>query len=126
MKYNELESNELAYTIAASLAFKDACINAGLSLMEPFMDLEITTPTDYAGDVISDVNAKRGRILSMNPKNDREVIKAEVPLAEMFGYSTQLRSKTQGRASFSMTFKNYEILDKNITKKVLEKRGIFI
>lgn len=126
MKFNELESNELAYTIAASQAFRDACQKAGLSLMEPFMELEVTTPSDFTGDVISDVNAKRGRILSMNPKNDKEVIKAEVPLAEMFGYSTQLRSKTQGRANFSMTFKNYELLDKNIAKKVLEKRGIFI
>ena len=126
MKYNDLESNELAYTIAASQAFRDACQRAGLSLMEPFMELEVTTPADFAGDVISDVNAKRGRILSMNPKNDKEVLKAEVPLAEMFGYSTQLRSKTQGRANFSMTFKNYELLEKNISKKVLEKRGIFI
>jgi elongation factor G len=126
MKYNELESNELAYTIAASQAFSDACQNAGLSLMEPFMELEVTTPADFAGDVISDVNAKRGRILSMNPKNDKEVVKAEVPLAEMFGYSTQLRSKTQGRANFSMTFKNYELLEANTAKKVLEKRGIFI
>lgn len=126
LKFNELESNELAYTIAASMAFKDACQSAGLAMMEPFMDLEIITPADFTGDVISDVNAKRGRILSMNPKNDKEVIKAEVPLAEMFGYSTQLRSKTQGRANFSMTFKNYELLEKNIAKKVLEKRGIFI
>lgn len=126
MKFNEMESNELAYTIATSMAFRDACQKASLSLMEPFMDLEVTTPADFAGDVISDVNAKRGRILSMNPKNDKEVIKAEVPLAEMFGYSTQLRSKTQGRANFSMTFKNYELLDQNIAKQVLEKRGIFI
>lgn len=126
MKYNDMESNELAYTIAASMAFREACQKAGLSLMEPFMDLEVITPADFAGDVISDVNAKRGRILSMNPKNEKEIIRAEVPLAEMFGYSTQLRSKTQGRANFSMTFKNYELLDKNIAKQVLEKRGIFI
>lgn len=126
LKYDDVDSSELAYTIAASMAFKEACQKAGLSLMEPFMDLEVISPTEFAGDVISDVNAKRGRILSMNPKGDKEVIKAEVPLAEMFGYSTNLRSKTQGRANFSMTFKNYELLDKNIAKKVLEKRGIFI
>lgn len=126
MKFDEENSNELAYTIAASLAFKEACKKAGLSLMEPVMDLEVTTPTEFAGDVISDINAKRGRILSMDPKNDREIIKAQVPLAEMFGYSTQLRSKTQGRANFSMTFKKYELLSKDLAKTVLEKRGIYI
>jgi elongation factor G len=127
LKFDQEDSSELAYTIAASMAFKDACQKAGLSLMEPFMELEVISPTEFAGDVISDVNAKRGRILSMNPKGtDKEVIKAEVPLAEMFGYSTSLRSKTQGRANFSMTFKNYELLENNIAKKVLEKRGIFI
>lgn len=126
MKFDEENSNELAYTIAASMAFKEACQKAGLSLMEPIMDLEVITPTEFAGDVISDVNAKRGRILSMDPKGDREIVKAEVPLAEMFGYSTQLRSKTQGRANFSMTFKKYELLTKDLAKKVLEKRGIYI
>ena len=126
MKFSEENSNELAYTIAASIAFKEACQKAGLSLMEPVMDLEVTTPTEFAGDVISDINGKRGRILAMDPKNDREIIKAEVPLAEMFGYSTQLRSKTQGRANFSMTFKKYELLSKDLAKAILEKRGIYI
>ena len=126
MKYDELESNELAYTIAASMAFKDACQSAGLTLMEPVMDLEILSPTESAGDVISDLNTRRGRIQSMNPKGDREIISAEAPLEKMFGYSTDLRSRTQGRASFSMTFKNYEKLEHSLAKKVLEKRGIFI
>lgn len=126
MKYDEVDSNELAYTIASSMAFQEACRQAGLILMEPVMDVEITTPTESAGDVISDLNTRRGRIASMNPKNDRELISAEAPLAEMFGYSTDLRSKTQGRASFSMTFKHYEKLENNLAKKVLEKRGIFI
>ena len=126
MKYDEVDSNELAYTIAASMAFKDACAKAGVDLLEPFMDIEIITPTESAGDVISDMNARRGRILSMNPRNDKEMVKAEAPLAEMFGYSTDLRSKTQGRANFSMTFKTYLTMDKGIAKKVLEKRGIFI
>jgi elongation factor G len=126
LKYDEVDSNELAYTIAASMAFKEACKNAGLALMEPFMDIEVITPTDFAGDVISDLNSRRGKILSMDPKQDKEVIKAEVPLSAMFGYSTDLRSKTQGRANFSMTFKRYEKMDKNLAKQVLEKRGIFI
>jgi elongation factor G len=126
MKYDEVDSNELAYTIASSMAFRDACISAGLSLMEPVMDLEIITPTESAGDVISDLNARRGRIVSMNPKNDKELVCAEAPLAQMFGYSTDLRSKTQGRANFSMTFKHYEKLETAMAKKILEKRGIFI
>ena len=126
MEYNELESNELAYTIASSMAFKDACQNAGLVLMEPIMDLEIVTPAESTGDVISDLNGRRGRILSMTPKADKEVIKAEAPLAEMFGYSTDLRSRTQGRANFTMAFKKYEKLEHNLAKQVLEKRGIFI
>ncbi len=126
MKYNDVESNEVAYTIAASMAFREACIKAGLTLMEPVMDLEIITPQESAGDVISDLNTRRGKISSMNPKADKELIKAEAPLAGMFGYSTDLRSKTQGRASFSMTFKNYEKMDNRLAKQVLEKRGIFI
>ena len=126
MKFNEDESNELAYTIAASMAFKDACQKAQISLMEPFMDLEVITPTENAGDVIADLNTRRGRISGMNPKNDKEVVKAEVPLSEMFGYSTNLRSKTQGRANFSMTFKHYMQMEHALAKQVLEKRGIFI
>ena len=90
------------------------------------MELEIVTPTESAGDVISDLNSRRGRVVSMNPKADKEVIKAEAPLAEMFGYSTDLRSKTQGRANFTMTFKKYEKLEHNLSKQILEKRGIFI
>lgn len=126
MKYNDVESHELAYTIAASMAFKDACRDAGIILMEPNMELEIFTPTESAGDVISDLNTRRGRIVSITPKVGKDVVKAEVPLALMFGYSTDLRSKTQGRASFSMAFKNYESMDKNLAKQVLESRGIFI
>ena len=126
VKFDELESSDLAYTIAASMAFREACQSAGLALMEPIMDVEVTTPTESAGDVIADMNSRRGKILSMNPKNNKEVLKAEAPLSMMFGYSTDLRSKTQGRASFSMTFKNYEKLEHNIAKDVLEKRGIFI
>lgn len=126
VEFNEAESSDVAYTIAASMAFKEACQKAGLVLMEPIMALEVTTPTDYAGDVIADVNAKRGRILGIDPKNNKDVIKAEVPLSEMFGYSTQLRSKTQGRASFTLTFKRYEQLTHNQAKDILQKRGIYI
>ena len=126
VEFNEAESSDVAYTIASSMAFKEACQKAGLVLMEPVMALEVTTPSDYAGDVIADVNAKRGRILGIDPKNNKDVLKAEVPLSEMFGYSTQLRSKTQGRASFTLTFKRYEQLTHNQAKEILQKRGIYI
>ncbi|MBY0517702.1 MAG: elongation factor G [Bacteriovoracaceae bacterium] len=125
VKYSETDSNDVAYVIAASQAFKEACQKAGLVLMEPMMALEVTTPSDFAGDVIADVNAKRGQILGIEPKAAKDILKAEVPLSEMFGYSTQLRSKTQGRASFTMTFRRYEKLTPNLTKEVLQKRGIF-
>tara|TARA_Y100000768_G_scaffold350897_1_gene301393 strand:- start:32819 stop:34894 length:2076 start_codon:yes stop_codon:yes gene_type:complete len=126
MKFDELDSNEVAYTIAASMAFREACQKAGITLMEPIMDLEVVTPTENAGDVISDLNTRRGKILSMNPKADKEIIHSHAPLAEMFGYSTDLRSKTQGRANFTMSFENYEKMEKSLAKSVLEKRGIFI
>lgn len=126
LKYDEAESSELAYTIAGSMAFKEACQKAALSLMEPVMELEILTPMENTGDVISDLNTRRGKIVSIDAKGDREVIKAEAPLANMFGYTTQLRSRSQGRASFTMTFKNYERVEKNLAKEILQKRGIFI
>jgi elongation factor G len=126
IEFNDAESNDVAYTIAASMAFKEACQKAGLVLMEPIMALEVTTPSDFAGDVIADVNAKRGKILGIDPKQNKDVLKAEVPLSEMFGYSTQLRSKTQGRASFTLTFKLYEKLTHNQAKDILQKRGIYI
>ena len=126
MNFNEDSSVPVAYAISASMAFKQACQKAGAVLMEPIMNLEVITPADYTGDVISDINAKRGKVVNMGPKSGKEVIEAEVPLAEMFGYSTSLRSRTQGRANFTMTFKKYEPMDQAKAKVVLEKRGIFI
>ena len=126
IEFSDTESADIAYTIAGSMAFKEACQKAGLVLMEPIMSLEVLTPSDYAGDVIADVNAKRGRILGIEPKHSKDVLKAEVPLSEMFGYSTQIRSKTQGRASFTLTFKTYEKLTHNQAKDILQKRGIYI
>jgi len=125
-KYNEVESSIVAHSIAASFAFKEAVRSAQPRLLEPLMALEVITPSDYTGDVVSDVNAKRGKILMMGYKQNKDVIEAEVPLAEMFGYSTDLRSKTQGRANFTMTFKKYEEMGTNIAKSVLEKKGIYI
>jgi elongation factor G len=125
-EYREEDSSEVAYVIAASQAFSEACREAGLELLEPVMDLEIISPAEYTGDIISDINAKKGQILGMNAKGQKEVITAEVPLREMFGYSTDLRSKSQGRANFTMSFKNYRSLSHAEAKEILEKKGIFI
>ena len=124
--FNELEGTELGYTIAASNAFREACKKAGLQLFEPIMHLEILTPADYAGDIISDINSKRGKIISMGQKSSKEKIDAHVPLSELFGYSTDIRSKSQGRANFAMSFESYQPLSHAMAKSLLEKRGIFI
>ena len=124
--FNENESSEVAYAIAASSAFRDACKKAGVRLLEPVMELEVVTPQDYTGDVISDINAKRGKILTMGIKQNKDLISAEVPLAELFGYSTDLRSKSQGRASFTMKFKSYVEMPAELAKSTLEKKGIYI
>jgi elongation factor G len=125
-EFREEESSEIAYSIAASLAFKEACSKAGPVLMEPLMELEILTPQDYTGDIIADINSKRGKILNMGLKQNKDLIHAEVPLSELFGYSTDLRSKSQGRASFSMKFKKYEQMSKELAKTTLESKGIYI
>ena len=125
-EFNENESTEVAYAIAASSAFRDACKKAGVRLLEPVMELEVVTPQDYTGDVISDINAKRGKILTMGIKQNKDLISAEVPLAELFGYSTDLRSKSQGRASFTMKFKSYVEMPTELAKSTLEKKGIYI
>ena len=125
-EFNENESTEVAYAIAASSAFRDACKKAGVRLLEPVMDLEVVTPQDYTGDVISDINSKRGKIITMGIKQNKDLITAEVPLAELFGYSTDLRSKSQGRASFTMKFKCYIEMPTELAKSTLEKKGIYI
>ncbi|AUN99993.1 elongation factor G [Bacteriovorax stolpii] len=126
VEFNENESTEVAYAIAASSAFRDACKKAGVILLEPVMELEVVTPQDYTGDVISDINSKRGKILTMGIKQNKDLISAEVPLAELFGYSTDLRSKSQGRASFTMKFKSYVEMPFDLAKATLEKKGIYI
>ncbi len=125
-EFNENESTEVAYAIAASSAFRDACKKAGVRLLEPVMDLEVVTPQEYTGDVISDINSKRGKIITMGIKQNKDLISAEVPLAELFGYSTDLRSKSQGRASFTMKFKCYIEMPIELAKSTLEKKGIYI
>ena len=124
--FNEVDSSELAFAIATANAFREACKKTNILLLEPIMELEILTPQDYTGDVISDINMKRGKIITMGIKQNKDLIIAEAPLAELFGYSTDLRSKSQGRASFTMKFKNYLEMPRELAKTTLEKKGIYI
>ena len=125
-EYREEESSEVAYAIAASRAFVEAVRKTTLELLEPIMKLEVVTPSDYTGDIISDINKKRGHITNIERKGNKEVAHGDVPLVELFGYSTDLRSKSQGRASFSMEFFKYQRMEKGMVKKILESRGIYI
>jgi len=124
--YIEEEANELAYTIAAANAFRQATQDAEITMMEPQMLLEVVTPSEFAGDVIADINSRGGKVMGMENKQGREVVKAEAALAKMFGYSTDLRSNTQGRASFSMSFLRYEKISFKEMKELLAKRGILL
>ena len=106
--YHEVDSSEMAFKIAGSIGFKLGAAKAGPVLLEPIMDVEVVTPEAFMGDVIGDLNSRRGKIQGMNPRGNAQVITAQVPLADMFGYATDLRSKTQGRATYSMHFDRYE------------------
>ncbi len=119
--YHDVDSSELAFKIAGSMAFKDACRKANPVLLEPIMKVEVTTPEDYMGDVVGDLNRRRGKVNAMNQRGNARVIEALVPLAEMFGYATELRSITQGRAASSMQFEHYEEVPPNISKEISEK-----
>ncbi len=117
--YHEVDSSEMAFHIAGSMAFKEAMHKAGAILLEPIMKVEVTMPEEYMGDVIGDINSRRGRIEGMDDLGGGKIVRAFVPLAEMFGYSTDLRSKTQGRGNYSMFFEKYEPVPKNVQEKVL-------
>ena len=122
--YHEVDSSEMAFHIAGSLAFKDAMQKAAPVLLEPIMKVEVTMPEEYMGDVIGDINSRRGRIEGMDDLGGGKIVRAFVPLSEMFGYSTDLRSKTQGRGNYSMFFEKYEQVPKNVQEKVLAaKKG---
>ncbi len=120
--YHEVDSSEMAFHIAGSLAFKDAMQKAGAVLLEPIMKVEITMPEEYLGDVIGDVTARRGKVEGMDELGGGRLVKAFVPLSEMFGYSTDLRSKTQGRGNYSMFFERYEQVPKSVQDKILKDR----
>ena len=121
--YHEVDSNEMAFKIAGSMAFKEAMQKAAPVLLEPIMRVEVTVPEEYMGDVIGDVSSRRGRIEGSEDINGTKLIRAFVPLAEMFGYSTTLRSKTQGRGAYSMFFSTYEQVPKSVQEKVLASKG---
>ena len=120
--YHEVDSSEMAFHIAGSMAFKEAMQKAGATLLEPIMKVEVTMPEEYMGDVIGDLNSRRGRIEGMDDVGNGRIVRAFVPLAEMFGYSTDLRSRTQGRGNYSMFFEKYEPVPKSIQEKVLNKK----
>ncbi len=120
--YHEVDSSEMAFKIAGSIAFKDATKKAGLVLLEPIMEVEVETPEDYVGDVIGDLNSRRGKIVGMENKGLITAIRAYVPLAEMFGYATTLRSLTQGRGTFIMKFSHYEEVPQSIAEQVIGER----
>ena len=121
--YHEVDSSEMAFHIAGSLAFKEAMQKGNPVLLEPIMKVEVTMPEEYMGDVIGDINSRRGRIEGMDDIGGGKMVKAYVPLAEMFGYSTDLRSKTQGRGNYSMFFEKYEQVPKNVQEKVLAAKA---
>ena len=120
--YHEVDSSEMAFHIAGSLAFKDAMSKAAPVLLEPIMKVEVTMPEEYMGDVIGDINSRRGRIEGMDDIGGGKMVRGYVPLAEMFGYSTDLRSKTQGRGNYSMFFEKYEPVPKSVQEKVLSSK----
>jgi len=119
--YHEVDSSEIAFRVAASMAFKEGCQKAGPVLLEPIMAVEVETPEDYTGDVMGDLNRRRGMILGMEDNYGAKVIKAEVPLSEMFGYSTTLRSMSQGRATYTMEFKKYQDAPRNVLEALNKK-----
>ena len=122
--YHDVDSNEMAFKVAASMALRNAKKSAEPVLLEPIMDVEVTAPNDYVGNVIGDITSRRGRLESQEPRGNAVVVRASVPLSEMFGYATALRSNTQGRANFIMQFKEYDKCPKSVTEEVLKKRGM--
>jgi elongation factor G len=119
--YHEVDSSEMAFKIAGSMGFKEGCAKASPIILEPIMSVEVVVPEDYMGDVIGDLNSKRGRIMGMDSRAGAQVVSAMVPLASMFGYSTDLRSATQGRATYAMTFDHYEPVPKSVAEEIVAK-----
>jgi elongation factor G len=121
--YHDVDSSEMAFKIAGSMAFKEAARSAKPILLEPIMGVEVVTPADFLGNVVGDLSSRRGKIGGMTQRGESQVVAADVPLAEMFGYSTSLRSQTQGRAVYSMQFDHYEEVPKNVAEEIISKAG---
>jgi elongation factor G len=119
--FHAVDSSEMAFKIAGSMAFQEAAKKAGPVLLEPIMAVEVVTPEEYLGDVMGDLNSRRGKIEGLTPRKDAQVIKSHVALAEMFGYATQLRSMTQGRALYTMQFAFYEQVPRSVAEQIIEK-----
>ncbi|MFQ5524569.1 MAG: elongation factor G, partial [Acidimicrobiia bacterium] len=120
--YHEVDSSEMAFKIAGSMALQKGARKAGIRLLEPVMDVEVTTPEEYMGDVIGDLNSRRGKVEGMTQRGNSQVIRAQVPMAEMFGYATDLRSKTQGRATYTMQFNSYQEVPESIAEEIVSHR----
>jgi elongation factor G len=119
--YHEVDSSEMAFKLAASMAFKEAMRKAGAILLEPYMKVEVTVPEDYLGDVMGDINSRRGKLEGMDLVHGNQVIRCHIPLSNMFGYATDLRSKSQGRGNYAMVFSHYEEVPTSIAEKILGK-----
>ena len=122
--YHEVDSSEVAFKIAGSIGFKEGAQKASPAILEPFMKVEVVTPEEYMGDVIGDLNARRGKIEGIDSRGNTQTIRALIPLSEMFGYATDLRSQTQGRATYSMKFSHYEPVPAGISEAIRTKAGI--
>ena len=122
--YHEVDSSEMAFKIAASMALKDAVEKASPVVLEPMMRVEVTMPEEFMGDVIGDLNSRRGLIEGMDPRGSTQVVRSAVPLAEMFGYATDLRSMTQGRASYSMELSHYAEVPSNLAAELVAKSKV--
>jgi elongation factor G len=120
--FHNVDSSEMAFKIAGSLGYKNGAKRAHPIILEPIMSVEVVVPKEYLGDVIGNLNSRRGKIVSIESRPSLEAINAEVPLAEMFGYATDLRSKTQGRATFTMQFLNYNAVSEDLAKEIAEKK----
>jgi elongation factor G len=119
--YHDVDSSEMAFKIAGTMGFKEAARKASPILLEPIMAVEVVTPEDYMGDVIGDLNSRRGRVGQMEQRGGNQVVSAEVPLSEMFGYSTDLRSKTQGRATYTMQFHSYQPTPRAVQEEIVAR-----
>jgi elongation factor G len=119
--YHDVDSNEMAFKIAGSMALKNAKAKCDPAILEPIMKVEVTVPEEYMGDIMGDVTSRRGRVEGMEARGNAQIVKAMVPLAEMFGYATSLRSRTQGRGTYSMHFDHYEEVPKSISEEIIKK-----